>query len=168
MAIESLMDRIFSSQSDVWSYGVVLWELFSLGKIPYPGMDVAHVIVKEIVRGYRMDKPDFAPCFIADIMTGCWKDEPKARPTFSEMEEIICKHMESDVSSSYLNMNESYVKLNEEKANASPDDLFGLAKLLQERSKSTENSKRYSKFPIRFHSDDENEEQVRYKETSLL
>ncbi|KAI9557942.1 hypothetical protein GHT06_014694 [Daphnia sinensis] len=154
MAIESLSDRIFSSQSDVWSYGVLLWEMFSLGKVPYPGMDVAYILIKELIKGYRMDKPDFAPIFIANIMASCWKMEPEERPTFNQMEEIICGHMESTVSSSYLNMNDSYVKLNEEKNNASPNDLYGLAKLLQHgvASRSTKNAKRYSAFPTRFSS----------------
>uniref|UniRef100_A0A0P5A089 receptor protein-tyrosine kinase n=1 Tax=Daphnia magna TaxID=35525 RepID=A0A0P5A089_9CRUS len=156
MAIESLTDRIFSSQSDVWSYGVLLWEIFSLGKVPYPGMDVAHVLVKEILKGYRMDKPDLAPIFIANVMASCWNKEPKGRPTFGQMEEIICGHMESVVSSSYLNMNDPYVKLNEEKNNTTPNDLYGLAKLLQDKipSQSTENAKRYSASPTRLSSNE--------------
>ncbi|XP_046459913.1 mast/stem cell growth factor receptor Kit-like isoform X2 [Daphnia pulex] len=152
MAIESLVDRIFSSQSDVWSYGVVLWEIFSLGRVPYPGMDVGHILMKEILRGYRMDKPELAPNFFSEMMADCWKSDPKERPTFSQMEEIICSHMESSVSSDYFNMNASYAKLNEEKENATPMDTFGLAKLLRENSGTK--SKKYatprnSMFPMR-------------------
>ncbi|EFX87291.1 hypothetical protein DAPPUDRAFT_44144, partial [Daphnia pulex] len=153
MAIESLVDRIFSSQSDVWSYGVVLWEIFSLGQVPYPGMDVGHILMKEILRGYRMDKPELTPNFFSEMMADCWKSDPKERPTFSQMEEIICSHMESSVSSDYLNMNAPYAKLNQEKENATPKDQFGLAKLLREKSgaqSKRDATPRYLMFPVRF------------------
>ncbi|XP_046451547.1 fibroblast growth factor receptor 2-like [Daphnia pulex] len=153
MAIEYLIDRIFSSQSDVWSYGVLLWELFSLGQVPYPGMDVGHILMKEILKGYRMDKPELAPNFFGEMMADCWKSDPKERPTFSQMEEIICSHMESSVSSDYLNMNALYVKLNEDKENATPKDHFGLAKLLVEKSgaqSKRDTTARYSFLPMLF------------------
>ncbi|XP_059350269.1 fibroblast growth factor receptor 1-like [Daphnia carinata] len=66
IAIESLTDRIFSSQSDDWSYGILLWELFSLGKVPYSGMEAGHLLIKTIQQGYRMEKPENAPNFFGE------------------------------------------------------------------------------------------------------
>ena len=56
MAIESLTDRVFSTQSDVWSFGVVLWETFSLGKTPYPGMSPDNNFVKYLLQGEKIPK----------------------------------------------------------------------------------------------------------------
>ncbi len=61
MAPESLTYRIFSSQSDVWSFGIVLWEIFSLARTPYPGLDPDESFQKKLEQGYRMESPPFAP-----------------------------------------------------------------------------------------------------------
>ncbi|XP_059351957.1 vascular endothelial growth factor receptor 1-like [Daphnia carinata] len=101
MAIESLADNVFSTQSDVWSYGILLWELFTLGKTPYPGMN-GHILVKDIQDGLRMEKPDYSPNFFGDLMKHCWKKEPNDRPTFCQLTNMIEKYMEPFVSSQYL------------------------------------------------------------------
>lgn len=64
MAIESLRDRVFSTQSDVWSYGIVLWEFFSLARTPYPGMEADERLYQKLVDGYRMESPPFAPKYM--------------------------------------------------------------------------------------------------------
>lgn len=57
MALESLSDNIYTSKSDIWSFGIVLWELVTLGTDPYPGID-AKDLFKLLKEGYRMDKPN--------------------------------------------------------------------------------------------------------------
>ena len=117
MAIESLTDWVFSSQSDVWSFGVVLWEIFSLGKVPYPGLQFDDSFIRRLQNGYRMEKPEFATNDIGRLMTNCWKPEPHQRPTFSQLEEALKAHMDSSISSSYIAMNRPYIAMNCASAN---------------------------------------------------
>ncbi|KAI9559363.1 hypothetical protein GHT06_016152 [Daphnia sinensis] len=133
MAIESLTDRRFSTQSDVWSYGVLLWEIFTLGKVPYPGMEANHELIQQLEKGYRMEKPQFAPNYFGEIMAGCWKSDPQERPSFSHIEQQISRQMESTVSDHYLNLNESYEKLNQEKVSTPANEPLGLAKALDSK-----------------------------------
>uniref|UniRef100_A0A7N9AY14 receptor protein-tyrosine kinase n=1 Tax=Mastacembelus armatus TaxID=205130 RepID=A0A7N9AY14_9TELE len=89
MAPESIFDCIYTVQSDVWSYGILLWEIFSLGKSPYPSMAVDSRFYKMVKRGYQMSQPDFAPTEIYMIMKMCWNLEPTQRPTFSKISQMI-------------------------------------------------------------------------------
>jgi len=60
MAFESLKNLSFSTQSDVWAYGITLWEIFTLGDLPYPGLSWNVDFVTELERGLRMNIPKYA------------------------------------------------------------------------------------------------------------
>ncbi|KAM6983423.1 macrophage colony-stimulating factor 1 receptor 2 [Tautogolabrus adspersus] len=89
MAPESIFQCVYTVQSDVWSYGVLLWEIFSLGKSPYPNVAVDTNFYKMIQNGRHMDQPDFAPVEMYQLMTLCWSLEPTDRPTFKMIGQII-------------------------------------------------------------------------------
>lgn len=85
MAPESIFDCVYTVQSDVWSYGILLWEIFSLGLNPYPGILVNNKFYKLVKDGYQMAQPVFAPKNIYSIMQSCWDLEPTKRPTFQQI-----------------------------------------------------------------------------------
>uniref|UniRef100_A0A673XEZ2 receptor protein-tyrosine kinase n=1 Tax=Salmo trutta TaxID=8032 RepID=A0A673XEZ2_SALTR len=89
MAPESIFDCLYTVQSDVWSYGILLWEIFSLGKSPYPSILVDIRFYNMIKCGYQMSQPDFAPPEMYTIMKMCWNLEPTERPTFSKVSQLI-------------------------------------------------------------------------------
>ena len=114
MAMESLTHRIFSSQSDVWGFGVVLWEIFSLGKVLYLGISEADHLISQLETGYRLENPEYASNEIAQLIINCWKVEPKERPTFDQLENSLGSYLDESARCRFLDMNEPYDKLNEE------------------------------------------------------
>lgn len=90
-APESLRLGEFSSKSDMWSFGILLYEIYSFGRLPYPKIPVDDVL-KYVESGYRMEAPEGCPSKIYEIMKRAWSAEPKDRPTFAdtlkEIEEI--------------------------------------------------------------------------------
>ncbi|XP_015113457.1 tyrosine kinase receptor Cad96Ca [Diachasma alloeum] len=84
MAPESLYDNIFSVKSDIWSFGVLIWEIVTLGSTPYPGMAAAEVM-RKIKEGYRLDRPEHCKRELYNIMYYCWDKDPSCRPSFSEL-----------------------------------------------------------------------------------
>uniref|UniRef100_A0A8D2KVW7 receptor protein-tyrosine kinase n=1 Tax=Varanus komodoensis TaxID=61221 RepID=A0A8D2KVW7_VARKO len=92
MAIESLFDHIYTTQSDVWSFGVLLWEIVTLGGNPYPGI-APERLFNLLKTGYRMEKPENCSEEMYNLMLRCWKQEPDKRPTFAEISKELEKMM---------------------------------------------------------------------------
>lgn len=129
MAPESLADHVYTSKSDVWSFGVLLWELVTLGASPYPGVDV-HNLYNLLKAGYRMERPVncsqqlwVVRLFKSShrelslesyrgyaytirrykLMMSCWHQEPAMRPPFKELTSHWEKMLEDSVE--YLDLN---------------------------------------------------------------
>lgn len=93
MSPESLKDGVFTTMSDVWSFGVVLWEIATLAEQPYQGMTNEQVL-RFVMEGGLLDKPDNCPDMLFELMRMCWQYNPKMRPTFLEIISSIKEEME--------------------------------------------------------------------------
>ncbi|XP_053919711.1 proto-oncogene tyrosine-protein kinase ROS isoform X1 [Cuculus canorus] len=82
MAPESLIDGVFTNRSDVWAFGVLVWEILTLGEQPYPGFSNTEVL-HHVRSGGRLESPNNCSDDLCDLMTRCWAPEPHNRPTFS-------------------------------------------------------------------------------------
>uniref|UniRef100_UPI00358E9123 tyrosine-protein kinase receptor UFO-like n=1 Tax=Myxine glutinosa TaxID=7769 RepID=UPI00358E9123 len=84
IAIESLADRLYTTKSDVWSFGVTMWEIVTRGQMPYPGIQ-NHEIYDYLQQGYRLKQP--ADCLddLYAIMSSCWHVNPNERPSFDKL-----------------------------------------------------------------------------------
>ncbi|XP_038137214.1 tyrosine-protein kinase BTK [Cyprinodon tularosa] len=81
---EVLLYCKFSSKSDIWAYGVLMWEVYTLGKLPYERLNNTE-IVDQVSRGLRLFRPQLANEKVYSIMMLCWSDKPDERPTFQEL-----------------------------------------------------------------------------------
>ncbi|XP_055376081.1 platelet-derived growth factor receptor alpha isoform X2 [Condylostylus longicornis] len=127
LALESLGERVFSTRSDVWSFGIVLWEFFSLSKVPYPGIDAnGGTLYEKLKDGYRMEKPAYANQELYEIMLECWRANPDSRPLFDELERRFGRMLEEEVTNHYIDLNEHYLRINEEYQKTNPTDWIAL------------------------------------------
>ena len=85
IALEAKMSGRFTIKSDVWSFGILLFELITYGCSPYPGMIDAQVL-EAIETGYRMPPPENCPELLYEIMRECWRDDAASRPTFETLQ----------------------------------------------------------------------------------
>ncbi|XP_051909507.1 tyrosine-protein kinase Blk [Hippocampus zosterae] len=87
-APEAINYGTFSIKSDVWSFGILLTEIVTYGRIPYPGMTNPEV-VRKLECGFRMPCPEGCPPELYRVMTACWKERPEERPTFEFLQNVL-------------------------------------------------------------------------------
>uniref|UniRef100_A0A0K0F3I4 Putative tyrosine-protein kinase (inferred by orthology to a C. elegans protein) n=1 Tax=Strongyloides venezuelensis TaxID=75913 RepID=A0A0K0F3I4_STRVS len=104
MSYEALKYYTFSVKTDVWAYGVLLFEIFSFGEVPYKTVQLCD-LADHLGAGNRLDQPEFCTDEVYKIMTDCWNEDPEKRPTFTKLRECMGKQLEyGDDSYGYIQL----------------------------------------------------------------
>uniref|UniRef100_A0A8C6U6K6 Tyrosine-protein kinase receptor n=1 Tax=Neogobius melanostomus TaxID=47308 RepID=A0A8C6U6K6_9GOBI len=93
MSPESLKDGVFTTYSDVWSFGVVLWEVATLAEQPYQGLSNEQVL-RFVMEGGLLEKPQNCPDMLFELMQRCWQYNPKMRPSFVDIINTVKDELE--------------------------------------------------------------------------
>ncbi|GCC35973.1 hypothetical protein chiPu_0014463 [Chiloscyllium punctatum] len=108
MALESLQTQKFTTKSDVWSFGVLMWELLTRGAPPYPEID-PYDITRFLLKGRRLPQPEYCPDELYSIMLHCWDPKPEMRPQFTEIVYEIQAIQSMLQGEHYINLQVNYV-----------------------------------------------------------
>jgi proto-oncogene tyrosine-protein kinase Ret len=95
MAMESIVTREFTAASDVWAYGVTLWEIGTLGGFPYPTTPNAELL-EYLRQGSRLECPTNCSEEIYDIMQKCWQEIPEERPSFTDLRTMFAELLQEN------------------------------------------------------------------------
>ncbi|XP_039364531.1 hepatocyte growth factor receptor isoform X3 [Mauremys reevesii] len=110
MALESLQTQKFTTKSDVWSFGVLLWELMTRGAPPYPDVNSFDITVY-LLQGRRLLQPEYCPDPLYEVMLKCWHPKPEMRPAFSELVSNISTIFSTFIGEHYVHVNATYVNV---------------------------------------------------------
>ncbi|XP_062249319.1 platelet-derived growth factor receptor beta isoform X1 [Platichthys flesus] len=110
MAPESIFHNLYTTLSDVWSYGILLWEIFTLGGTPYPDLPMNELFYSALKRGYRMTKPAHASDEVYDIMRKCWDEKFETRPDFSFLVHSMGNMLADGYKKRYNQVNDNFLK----------------------------------------------------------
>ncbi|XP_075692319.1 tyrosine-protein kinase receptor UFO [Rhinoderma darwinii] len=164
IAIESLADRVYTTKSDVWSFGVTMWEIATRGQTPYPGVENSE-IYDYLRQGNRLKQPPDCLDGLYELMASCWQLNSKDRPTFETLhreletilknlppakdpEEILYVNMEKPISSAFSDDGELGA-VGGLDAKDFGDDLFSKATSVTAEVHQPENTNRYVMCPSR-------------------
>ncbi|XP_078050200.1 uncharacterized protein LOC144476820 [Augochlora pura] len=103
MAPESLIYSLFTTKTDVWSFGILMWEIVTLGSTPYPDM-TAREVMRNVQNGYRLERPSHCRSELFRVISRCWHADPERRPEFQTLRRDLAQLLEDNLNGHYVDL----------------------------------------------------------------